>query len=82
MSEQMTPQQAFNAMSLFLERYYQRVGEPSELGAVLSDIQLLPDGSTADPAMWNDWLEAVRRSNQGERLSIRLAAIPGTTKKI
>jgi hypothetical protein len=47
-------------MSLFLEQYYQRVGGRGELSAVLSDIQIMADGSPADPAAWEDWLEAVQ----------------------
>lgn len=53
-------EQAFRAMSQFLERYYERVGRKAELGAVLSDIQMMVDGRPADPAAWGDWQDAVR----------------------
>jgi hypothetical protein len=53
-------EQAFQAMSRFLERYYERAGGRGELAAVLSDIQTMPDGRPADPAAWEDWLDAVR----------------------
>jgi len=53
--------EAFCAMLKFLETYYIRSGRKADLGAVLSDIQSLSeDGLPADPAAWNDWLEAVR----------------------
>ncbi len=47
-------------MSRFLERYYERAGGKGELAAVLSDIQTMPDGRPADPAAWEDWLDAIR----------------------
>jgi hypothetical protein len=53
-------EQSFQAMSRFLEQYSQRVGGKSELAAVLSDIQVMPDGRPADRAAWGDWLGAVR----------------------
>ncbi len=53
-------EQAFEAMFRFLERYYERVGGKGELAAVLSDIQTMPDGRPADPAAWEDWLDAIR----------------------
>ena len=56
----LTEKQAFRAMSQFLEQYYERAGGNVELALVLSDIQMLPDGRTADPAAWEDWLNAVR----------------------
>jgi hypothetical protein len=47
-------------MSRFLEQYNMRVGREGDLAAVLSDIQMTADGRPADPAAWDDWLEAVR----------------------
>jgi hypothetical protein len=60
-SELISPDEAFRAMLKFLETYYIRSGRKADLAAVLSDIQPIPeDGLPADPAAWNDWLEAVR----------------------
>jgi hypothetical protein len=56
----LSAQQGFQAMSRFLEQYDRRVGREGDLAAVLSDIQIMPDGRPADPAAWQDWLEAVR----------------------
>jgi hypothetical protein len=53
-------EQAFQAMSRFLERYCERTGGKGELAAVLSDMQIMPDGRPADPAAWENWLDAVR----------------------
>jgi hypothetical protein len=56
----LSAEQAFQAMAQFLEQYYVRVGRKGELATVLSDIQTMPDGRPADPAAWEDWLDAVR----------------------
>lgn len=56
----LSPEQAFRAMFIFLSEYYDRTGGISELGSVLSDIQLIrADGLPADPAAWDDWLVAI-----------------------
>lgn len=72
MKSQITIKQAYKAMFIFIRRYYYRKGEPTEIGNLLSDIQLLSHLyddirkesdeaglSTADPASWEDWLEAI-----------------------
>ncbi|HEY3909379.1 MAG TPA: hypothetical protein VGM07_05755 [Stellaceae bacterium] len=59
-NQRVSAEQAFQAMSRFLVQYYERAGRKSELAAVLSDIQTMPDGRPADPAAWEGWLEAVR----------------------
>ncbi len=56
----LSPEQAFRAMFVFLSEYYDRTGGSSELGSVLSDIQMIrADGLPADPAAWDDWLAAI-----------------------
>jgi hypothetical protein len=56
----LSPEQAFRAMFVFLNEYYQRTSGKTELGDVLSDIQLNEtDGIPADPAAWGDWLAAI-----------------------
>lgn len=52
--------QAFQAMVLFLEEYYKR-GKSDDIAMLLSSLILLEDGSTADPAMWGDWLQSIRK---------------------
>ena len=57
----LSPEQAFAAMFVFLDEYYQRTNGTAVLADVLGDIQLLPDdGMPADPAAWEDWLAAIR----------------------
>ena len=57
----MTPlssEQAFFAMVRFLEQYYAR-GKSVDIGNLLSDLAILPDGKTADPAQLDDWKNCV-----------------------
>jgi hypothetical protein len=60
--ENLTPQQGFQAMFLFLDAYYQRTKGAAELGDVLGDLSPATDGQPSDPATWEDWLEALRRA--------------------
>ena len=56
----LSPEQAFRAMFVFLNAYYERTQGKAELGAVLSDIQInRHDGLPSDPAAWGDWLAAI-----------------------
>jgi hypothetical protein len=56
----LSPEQAFEAMFVFLDAYDRRTARKAEVGDVLGDIQLNEgDGRPADPAAWDDWLAAV-----------------------
>jgi len=61
MSESLTYNQAYKAIFEFIQAYYFRKDRPDKLGSMLGDIQLIDDGKPADPAMWDDWLYAVRK---------------------
>lgn len=54
----LTPKQAYAAMTLFLEGHYRRTGSP-DIGGLLGDMALRTDGTTADAAMWDDWLASI-----------------------
>jgi hypothetical protein len=57
----LTELEAFNVMRAFLEAYWQRgLRESDDLAVLLGQLMLLPDGMTADPAHWDDWLAAIR----------------------
>jgi hypothetical protein len=57
--QRLSPEQAFAAMFVFLDRYYGRTGS-GDIGALLGDLQLdRRDGLPIDPAAWDDWLAAV-----------------------
>jgi hypothetical protein len=55
---QLNPQQAYQAMFYFLEQHYNRT-QSDAIGALLGSMSLLQDGSPADPALWQDWEQAV-----------------------
>jgi hypothetical protein len=55
---QLSEQEAFRAMSLFLDQFAERAGD--DLLTLLGDITLRPDGGTFDPAAWDDWMACVR----------------------
>jgi hypothetical protein len=59
----MTEEQAYRAMFFYLDAYVER-NPNAELGSVLGDIQLLKDGSPADPAVTHDWKQAVRKATE------------------
>lgn len=51
--------EAYHAMILFLEQHLKRTNS-DDLAALLSSMIFLEDGSTADPAVWIEWLECIR----------------------
>jgi hypothetical protein len=58
--QRLSPEQAFAAMALFLQRYYARNGGSDDLAALLGDLQLNErDSLPLDPAAWTDWLSAI-----------------------
>jgi hypothetical protein len=59
-----TDKEAFLAMFAFLEDYYART-KSADVGALLGSISLVPDGGTADPALWQDWEKALQKAKEG-----------------
>lgn len=51
-------EEAFRAMVIFLEKYYERTGS-DDVGGLLSDMLLVEGGGTMDPSAWYDWLDSV-----------------------
>ena len=58
--------QALKAMVKFLELYYEQTNS-DDVGSLLSEVQTLSDGSTADPAAWNSWLKSVEKILKEEK---------------
>jgi hypothetical protein len=56
--------QAYLAMFAFLEAHYARTGS-DDIGSLLGDLSLLPDGGPADPAVTDDWSKAVADAKSG-----------------
>jgi hypothetical protein len=65
MDDLITTKDAFRAMVIFLDRYYERGNRADSLENVLGDISntLWADGGPNDPAQWSDWLAAVRAAS-------------------
>lgn len=59
----MTTDQAFDAMKIFLEKYWESTGKSDELGLLLSrlDNSFTISGQPHDPALWDRWLEICQR---------------------
>ena len=60
----LNPQQAYAAMYAFLKKQHS-LSKSEELAMLLGSMSLLPDGSPADPAMLEDWSEAIEAAIDG-----------------
>lgn len=56
MKNKLTKVQAFNAVSMLFDIYYIETLS-DDLGGILGSMSFLQDGGTADPAMWEVWVE-------------------------
>lgn len=72
---QVTSHQAYLAMYEFFRQYYER-GRSDEIGGLLGSLSLLPDGSSADPAMDRDWAEAIDTVMKGSYTGANLLLAP------
>lgn len=63
--KKLSENEAYVAMFAFLEHRY-RLTTSDDLGALLGDMSLLPGGGTADPAIWEDWLNAIKEAESGD----------------
>lgn len=59
----MTAEQAYRAMLAFLEREVE-LTESIDLAELVSGYKLGADGKPKDPALWDEWLEAVACSRR------------------
>lgn len=66
----LSTQEAFFAMYIFLDSQNKSCSDIMEVSNVLSDCSILEDGGTADPAMWDDWLEAIEKARNPENWDI------------
>jgi hypothetical protein len=64
-TQYLTLAEAYRTMFEFLVAYHER-GE-SQTGVLLSDIRLLEDGSSADPAQLQDFLDVFKKVKQREQ---------------
>lgn len=65
--EELDPELGFKVMFRFLERYYELTGA-DDIGTLLGSMStnVFADGRPADPAIWEDWLEAVREVSKAD----------------
>jgi hypothetical protein len=61
MEEKLTVMQAYEGMYPFINDYSARLGDPDTLAAMLGDLRLHKDNKPLDPAMWSDWMEAIKK---------------------
>ncbi len=63
MNDKLTTLQAYEAMQRFLEIYFHQTDSDS-LAVLLGGMQLLVDGTSADQAMLEDWVEITKNNNE------------------
>jgi hypothetical protein len=62
----LTVEQAYRAMLLFLERECV-LTESSDLADLLSGYRIDSHGHTGDPAVWDEWLDAVDKARKARK---------------
>lgn len=55
---QLTEKEAFQAMFLFLEKYY-HLTKAEDVGNLLGSLMIVENGKPLDIALWYDWLECL-----------------------
>lgn len=64
-TETLTVEQAYRAMLAFLEHEVE-LTESSDLADLLAGYKLDSVGRVSDPAVWDEWLDAVARSRASQ----------------
>ncbi|MBD2449341.1 hypothetical protein H6G76_19685 [Nostoc sp. FACHB-152] len=65
MNIKLTEKEAYAAMYAYLVSVYERT-KSDDLGGLLGDMSTVQDGTTADPAVWHEWLRCVTQVKHGE----------------
>jgi len=64
-NSQITLSHAYRAMCSFVDAYWRRGGQADDqIASMIGDMQFgesFGPTKTADPAQWNDWLDAVKK---------------------
>jgi hypothetical protein len=61
MMHPLEPEQAYLAMFGFIEEYWERIGRPAELSALLDRMRYTAGVGAADPSLWPDWLASIEK---------------------
>jgi len=72
LDDRLTLAQAYCAMFYFLEKWYEMT-EPDDIGGLLSSLDwtIWSDAFPIDPAVWGDWLEAVKKMKSSSLIQIK-----------
>ncbi len=62
MKKILTQTQAFNAMSKLFNIYYKQT-HSDDLGSILGSMSFVSEKRTADPAMWEIWVESLEKKD-------------------
>jgi hypothetical protein len=60
MAKLLDEKQAYSAMILFLEHYYE-LTKADDIGALLGSMAILEDGNPIDIALWDEWCNAINK---------------------
>ncbi len=63
--DKLTPEEAYKAMYSFLDDYWE-ITKSDALGSLLGSMSLLNDGKPADSAIWDEWMEAIQKSQSNQ----------------
>lgn len=55
-----TEKEGYNAMFYFIDKWY-KMTKSDDIGEILSLMESLEDGEPADPIIWYDWQEAIKK---------------------
>ena len=61
--ELLTTDEAYAAMTHFLDAFFKRT-QSDEIAGLLGAFPALDNGQPADPAIWNDWIAAVKKASK------------------
>ncbi len=61
----LSKKEAYLAMYSFLENDYS-LSKSDDIARLLGSMSLLQDGSTADPACWEDWEDSIKKVKSGK----------------
>jgi len=80
----MDPQQVYLAVVAFLNGHWEQRPVPGDFGDFCDMCDYVPGLGTRDPAMWGDWLAAVKKLQTGVDVPdpVRDALAPGALKPL
>ena len=62
MKKTLSYKEAFMAMQIFLEKYYEKTNS-DDVGSLLGELSfdIWEEGSTGDPACWREWIQCIEK---------------------